>query len=39
VTVGSNGWFLSLLFSGSIDFLAEPIYLAGGLAVGGTLAY
>ena len=40
VEVGSHGWFSSLLFPGSVGLIvAGPIGLAGGLAVGGTMAY
>lgn len=40
VEVASNGWFSSLLFPGAIGLIvAGPIGLAGGLAVGGTMAY
>jgi hypothetical protein len=40
VEVGSHGWFSSLLFPGAVGLIvAGPIGLAGGLAVGGTMAY
>lgn len=40
VEVSSNGWFSSLLFPGAVGLIVGgPIGLAGGLAVGGTMAY
>jgi hypothetical protein len=40
VEVGLHGWFSSLLFPGAVGLIvAEPIGLAGGLAVSGTMAF
>jgi hypothetical protein len=40
VEVGSNAWFGSLLFPGAVGFIVGgPIGLAGGMAVGGIVAY
>ena len=40
VEVGSHGWFSSLLFPDAVGLIvAGPIWLAGGLAVGETMAY
>ena len=39
VEVGSHGWFSSLLFPGSWINSGRTYRLAGGLAVGGTMAY
>jgi hypothetical protein len=40
VEVASSAWFASLLFPGAVGFIvAGPIGLAGGMAVGGIMAY
>lgn len=40
VEVASNAWFGSLLFPGAVGFIVGgPIGLAGGMAVGGIMAY
>jgi hypothetical protein len=40
VEVASNAWFASLLFPGAVGFIVGgPIGLAGGMAVGGKMAY
>jgi hypothetical protein len=40
VEVGSNAWFGSLLFPGAVGFIVGgPIGRAGGMAVGGIVAY